>query len=506
MKKKKKCRAYLTFLFILLIPILTAADQKREGLQFKEWMNSEKTSFKKFMDKRDTEFVKFLDANWQEFRISSGLVSDKAPKPKSIPIAPKQPLKAPKPSELAPEPKTDKIISIPDHKPQTTDFKPPVVQIKPLPTPDSIKKNFKCIEFLFLETPVNLCFDPDFQTKPVMHFNKKNISEFWKNMSMTDHKGFVQHALKLKKEMKLNDWGFHFLLYKSGEKIYDGNRNMSLLFVWFISSKAGYESRVGYKSDQIYLLMPSQNTLYSIPFLTIKGKRYYAQYFDQKPVKLKKIFSYKGEYPGADKLMDHSFNDSPLIAMSSEKRNVRFRCNGKDYSFPIYYNQNLIHFYRYYPQTELKLYFAAAMPKETEAAILNNLKPAINGLSEKEAADVLLRFAQTVFAYKTDADQFGREKFMFPAETISYPYSDCEDRSFLFVWLVENLLGLEAVGLDYPGHVATGVNFNSDIDGDYVIWEETKYTVCDPTYINAEAGMAMPDFKNIKPEIIKKGG
>ncbi|MBW2220207.1 MAG: hypothetical protein JRF40_12050, partial [Deltaproteobacteria bacterium] len=427
------------------------------------------------------------------------LVSDKAPKPKLIPKAPTLP-------EPVPEPKTDKVISIPEHKPPAIDFKPPVVRVKPLPMPDDIKKDHKCIEFLFLETPVNLCFDPNFQSKPVMHFNKKSISKFWQNMSLTDHKGFVQHVLKLKKEMKLNDWGFHFLLYKSGEKIYDGNRNMSLLFVWFISSKAGYESRVGYKSDQIYLLMPSQNTLYSIPFLTIKGKRYYAQYFDQQPVKFKKIFSYKGEYPGADRLMDYSFKDSPLIAMSSEKRDIRFHCNGKDYSFPIYFNRNLIHFYRYYPQTELQLYFTAAMPKETEADILNNLKPAINGLSEKEAADVLLRFVQTVFAYKTDADQFGREKFMFPAETIYYPYSDCEDRSFLFVWLVENLLELEAVGLDYPGHVATGVKFNSDIDGDHVIWEETKYTVCDPTYINAEAGMAMPDFKNIKPEIIKKGG
>ena len=94
---------------------------------------------------------------------------------------------------------------------------------------------------------------------------------------------------------------------------------------------------------------------------------------------------------------------------------------------------------------------------------------------------------------------------MFPAETIYYPYSDCEDRSFLFAWLVENLLGLETVGLDYPGHVATGVKFNTDIDGDHVIIGKTTYTICDPTYINAEAGMAMPDFKNIKPEIIRGG-
>ena len=193
-------------------------------------------------------------------------------------------------------------------------------------------------------------------------------------MGMTDHKDFIGHVVNVKKEMKLNDWGFHFLLYKSGYEIYNGNRNMSLLFVWFISSKAGYESRVGYTSDRIYLLMPSKNKLYSIPFLTIKGKRYYAQYYDQHPVKFKKLFSYQGEYPGQTRLMDYGFKQAPMFTISSEKRDVRFRCNGKDYSFPIFYNQNLIQFYRYYPQTELPLYFRAAMPKETGSAMLQSLE------------------------------------------------------------------------------------------------------------------------------------
>lgn len=499
MSDRKRRRTFLYFLFILFIPVLTTADQQFEAQQFTEWMNKENTSFKKYQDARDAEFVKFLDSTWKEFQISSGLVSDKSPKPKNLPVAPEKPLNIPTPPEPTPEP-----------KPPVPDSTPPVFRIAPLAGPDEDKtsedkKKYKCIDFLFLETPVRLCFDPAFQINPVTQFNKKTISEFWKGMSLTDHKDFVQYVVNVKKEMQLNDWGFHFLLYKSGEEIYNGNRDMSLLFVWFISSKAGYESRVGYKSDGIYLLMPSKSKLYSIPFLTIKGKRYYAQYYDQEPVKFTKLFSYQGEYPGAEKLMDYGFKQAPVFTISSEKRDVRFRCNGKEYLFPIYYNKNLIQFYRYYPQTELPLYFSAAMPKETEAAMLQSLKPAIHGLSEKEAADVLLRFVQTVFAYKTDADQFGREKFMFPAETIYYPYSDCEDRSFLFAWLVENLLDLETVGLDYPGHVATGVKFNTDIDGDYILAGKTKYTICDPTYINAEAGMAMPDFKNIKPKIIKGG-
>ena len=496
MYDRKSRRVLLCILLILLMPVLTTADQ-----QFMEWLNKENTSFKKFQDERDGEFIKFLDSTWKEFQMSSGLVRDPEPKPEIIPQAPEMPLSMPALPETPPEP----LPPVPDSVPPAFRIAPPEEPVQAIPDKDEPDKDQRCTDFLFLETPVHLCFDPAFQIDPISRFDKKTISGFWKQMGMTDHKDFVTYLVNVKKEMKLNDWGFHFLLYKSGYEIYNGDRNMSLLFVWFISSKAGYESRVGYQQDRIYLLMPSKNKLYSIPFLTIKGKRYYAQYYDQDPVKFKKLFSYQGEYPGADRIMDYGFEQAPVFTISSDKRDVRFRCNGKDYSFPIFYNQNLIQFYRYYPQTELSLYFKAAMPEETGTAILKSLKPAIQGLSEKEAVDVILRFVQTGFVYKTDADQFGREKFMFPTETIYYPYSDCEDRSFLFAWLVENLLKLETVGLDYPGHVATGVRFNSDVDGDHVFFGKEKYTICDPTYINAEAGMAMPDYKKIKPEIIKGG-
>ena len=29
-----------------------------------------------------------------------------------------------------------------------------------------------------------------------------------------------------------------------------------------------------------------------------------------------------------------------------------------------------------------------------------------------------------------------------------------------------------------------------------------KYIICDPTFINANAGMCMPEFKKVNPEII----
>ncbi|MFQ6042627.1 MAG: hypothetical protein ACE5PV_17360, partial [Candidatus Poribacteria bacterium] len=100
-------------------------------------------------------------------------------------------------------------------------------------------------------------------------------------------------------------------------------------------------------------------------------------------------------------------------------------------------------------------------------------------------------------------EQFGGEKVLFPEESLFYDYSDCEDRSVLFAYLVRKLVGLEVIGLDFPGHIATGVKFNTDVTGDYVMYQNRRYIICDPTYINADAGVCMPKFRNTTLSVIR---
>ena len=109
---------------------------------------------------------------------------------------------------------------------------------------------------------------------------------------------------------------------------------------------------------------------------------------------------------------------------------------------------------------------------------------------------------QTAFEYKVDAEQFGREKPFFPDEILFYPYSNCKDRAIFFAYLVRNILNYKVIGLYYPDHVATAVMFQGDIPGDAVIVQSKKFIICDPTYINANIGMCMPNFKNVTPTII----
>jgi len=56
--------------------------------------------------------------------------------------------------------------------------------------------------------------------------------------------------------------------------------------------------------------------------------------------------------------------------------------------------------------------------------------------------------------------------------------------------------------LDYPGHIAAAVAFTKTPKGDRLTFNNKLYTITDPTYINASAGMAMPQFKSTKPKVL----
>ncbi len=158
-----------------------------------------------------------------------------------------------------------------------------------------------------------------------------------------------------------------------------------------------------------------------------------------------------------------------------------------------------------FPQADLAVYTGGAKtPDWIDQTILPELKKILAGKSKRESINILLKFVQTAFEYKTDDQQFGREKFLFTEETLYYPYSDCEDRSVLFAYLVERLTKLDVVMLDFPGHIAVAVDMGgSENTGAVVSYKGKNYSVTDPTYINATAGMIMPQYKNTNPGIIE---
>ncbi|MDL2252174.1 hypothetical protein LJC12_04920, partial [Odoribacter sp. OttesenSCG-928-J03] len=148
-------------------------------------------------------------------------------------------------------------------------------------------------------------------------------------------------------------------------------------------------------------------------------------------------------------------------------------------------------------------YFNSECSETITASLKEEFTKKLRGLSEVEKVSKLLCFMHQHSPYMEDYQQFGFEKFFFFEEYFSYPYSDCEDNSILFAYLVRKLTNCKVIGLEYDDHVATAVRFEEEVNGSYIVFNGEKYVICDPTYFGAPIGKYMPGYQNKKAKIIE---
>jgi hypothetical protein len=479
---------------------------------FLAWMNQEKSSYNQYIEKQDREFSSFLKQKWKEVDVSEAKVVDAKPKPIKLPDIEPTPLKnVPKQPIVRIEPVAPKVL--PNTSPETPISKPTSIIAPTVPvvsTPKSIeiispKIAGPHIKLDFFGSALVFTYDQGIQKEQTGRINNKSISTHWETLSSSDFKPLVKQLQNTAEQLQLSDWSYALLIDKLTAKLIPNDANTQTLASWFLLIKSGYKARVAYNNHQLFLLMPTQQPLYGITYFTFDKQRYYAVSLNNTPMNVGKVFTYNGSYPNATKSFDLALQHYPASKEINDKK-LNFSYNNKSYAIDVKYQPQVVKYLNTYPQIDIKYYFDAPLADITRQSLIAELTPLVQGKSEIEAANLLLRFVQKAFPYKTDEEQFSKENYLFPVETIFYPYSDCEDRSVLFAWLTKTLLGLDVVGLRYPGHIATAVALSTRISGDSVSFNNKRYVISDLTYINSNVGMSMPDFKGVKPTFITIGG
>jgi len=457
---------------------------------FQKWLEKDQEQFNAFLSEEDKAFSDFLKQEWELFHSAKGTQRDKAPKPVVLPKAKEKPVEEPK---VKPKP----IKKLPDIP------KKPIVSPSPKPKPIT-HPEIQRFAFTFLNVPLELDYKKDFNLNLPGAINNQTIGNAWQVMSSSPgYKKMVEQLIAIRSEMELNDWGWMQLVQSFAKQVLPDSENEQILFIWFILNKSGYDVRTAYSQNSIYLLFPSSNNIYGNSYISIGGVKYYFLKTVNANFHLdKKVYTYKKTYKNDNKSVSMRVSSTPHLNNEILKKNLSFEFRGKPYSIPVLYEKDVVTFFRSYPQTQLDIYFRAPMSAEANTSLLSALRPYVENKSELEAVNFLLRFVQTAFSYQTDDRQFGREKYLMPEETLFYPNSDCEDRSILFAYLVKHLLGMPVVGLDYPGHIATAVLFSTPVPGKSVSFKNKGFTICDPTYVNADAGMCMPQYQNVAPKIM----
>lgn len=498
----------LMILVPVIIPVLSA------GQDFEEWLRQEQQQFEDFRAKQNREFAEMLQQQWEAMYSNEpeSLLEEKkpvsAPVADTLPEAPVKPTAEPD-SDPQPQPRPD-----PEPEPEP-EPEPPAQKPSPLPEPEPEEDLFtppapgpglSVIPIDFFGHTLDVPFDPALnQIKVGNPFNAETIASVWEQFSDTEINASVNYYQHMQEHMRLNDWGVAHLIFSSGLALFSDNRDLARLYTWFMLIQSGHKARIGFNDNGVILMLATQTHIFGTPFFRFNGKPFFMAHFDKLPPEPQRVYTYASDFPGDLAPLSLSIPAPPAFRPSYTERDLHFTFGGEEIRIQVPVNHNLISFFEFYPQTELEVYFNAPVTGSTASGLLNSLEKYIDGKSEKETIHLLLRFAQTAFGYKVDPDNFGREKPLFPEETLYYDYSDCEDRAILFSFLVRNLTGLDVVGLRYPGHIATAIRFNEPVSGNTVDIDGATYHICDPTYINAAPGMAMERFKNVIPEIITLG-
>lgn len=450
--------------------------------KYKSELEKSRQEYAEFRRKANEEYAASLKKAWSATKMHIGEKPPAQPKPKTAPSITK-------PSVTVSEP-LPKPTVVPPPQP----VKPANIPEIPNPTPSS-----PTIQFLFYNTPCSV-HASDYLRFRLASLDEKAVANAWKSLSSSKYDGLVHDCLELRKTLRLSDWGYLQLLQGMSYKLFGGEGNENVVLQMYILTQSGIKVRLARSATRLLLLIPFDNAIYSYSFITIDGEKYYA---------IDKNLSggvvvCNVAYPG-ERVAHIAMLELPQLKYSPNLERNFISHKYIEIKLSVATNKNLIDYLNNYPITGAwNCYTQASLSTQVKNALYPTLKSLLRGKSQKEAANMLLDFLQTAFDYATDQDQFGYERPLFGDESFFYPQNDCEDRSILYSILVRELLGLDVVMVNWPGHLATAVCFTENVEGDYFSINGKRYVICDPTYIGASVGMTMPQFKNAEAKIIQQ--
>lgn len=405
----------------------------------------------------------------------------------------------------------------PELEPVEIDYREVITLPKPQPQPQPISPIPEVVD----PTPNYLAFTfygtacqvrvPEPEIVPLNRVEENHIADVWNHFCEDKYNNLLCDCIGIRQQMQLSDWAYLSMLGILSKQ-YLGNGNEAIVLWAYLLTQTGYQVRMAYNGNRMYLLAASVDRLSGMPYYTIGGEPFYL------------VSAETGYEPGSLNVMTYPFDGEKKLDMKiynlhkftwkpTEKRRMTSKLN-PEISVELSVNKNLVDFYDKYPKAYTipdpdgvscwKYYANAPFSEEVKRELYPVLRKAIAGKGQIEAANMIIHFMQTTLVYGYDDEIWGYDRPFFAEETLFYPYCDCEDRAILFSRLVRDLLHLDVVLLYLPGHLAAATAFTEPLNAPYYLIDGRKYYYCEPTVSpHADVGWMPEKFKNVSPIVVK---
>ncbi len=313
------------------------------------------------------------------------------------------------------------------------------------------------------------------------------IKAFYSRISASDYQQVVETILAYKTKHNPDDWVYYQLIRKTAQSMSPKAENYYryTLYKWFLLCQSGYDATLNIIDGKLLFYVQSDEDIYDIPFFRKNGKKYiclnYHDYSYNIDFDHHVLSNIPIDIKGAENKFSYKLTHLPDFSQESYfEKELSFNYNDVNYHFKVKLNADVKKMFVNYPVADYQLYINEPLSKETYNSLIPQLKKEISGMSSKKGVDYLMHFTRYAFLYKPDLENFGREKHMFPEQTLLYENSDCADRAALFYYLVKEIYQLPMIVLVFPHHMTIAVKFDKPV-GNPVIYNGNAYSLCEPT-------------------------
>jgi len=331
-----------------------------------------------------------------------------------------------------------------------------------------------------------------------------SIKKYYTTLQKTAHQLLLTELKTQRDALKLNDWMYYELTKSAAEQIYTGRSNPEKnLLIWFCLSESGFDTRVTFREQRVFVCVYTQDEIYEAPLIEDKGRTFVNLSNSNTKADEEGVFLLDFAAKPNGRPFVFRLGVLPGIKPLVEKKSLSFAYNGQSYNLEVNIDRNLVRMLERHPLIDEREYLKAPMSEVLRSSLLPQLTQLIKGKSGFEALELLTVFTRSCFKYKEDKEYFGKSKPMIPDELFHYAYSDCEDRSALYFALVKELLGWPMLIIGFPDHLTIAVSI-PEFEGDGIEYQGRKYYFCDPTgpANSAEIGRLPEEFIGLEYEIL----
>ena len=326
--------------------------------------------------------------------------------------------------------------------------------------------------------------------------DQAGIRDFYANVAKQDWTPLFEQLEERREDYELNDWLYYRLINTTVATVADfASQNERRMLEMHLLTMAGFDTRICYAADDIFLYVRTEESLYEVPIVRDGDKRYInitsalnprrnlTRTLQMHPMRILPEgipFGFALEY-------------MPRLTPRLVERPYRFEHRDSMITLRGLSDRTIADWMGEYPFFAEGLYLETPLSAPTRERMLEEFRPLIAGKSEKEILELLVSFTRSAFVYKEDKKSFGFSKPMIPDEVLYYPVSDCEDRSALFYTLVKDLLDIPVIAIAYDDHLSVAVA-SDELEGLEILHNGREYFVCDPTGPSGSSAIGNPPY------------